>query len=957
MAERVDWVELLDPRSGEPNNVMFANIQTGECLWEPPSTASVKKSSKNQWWELYDENTRRYYYYNAHTKQTEWRKPKESDIITLAKLQNLKGKGSKRRSSSTRKDGSQRRRSSSTRKDGKETSSHGDGDRGSLPRKYSRHNSKENLAQLRKHSRSSQSGNSKPSRGHSSKDKEKIPHDEPRTSESSSRTRSGSAHSSADLREHSGSFDEQIGQEVDDTCENVQGDSENELGSIQDGSTTDMDTDISSLHEVESTTRDIEYLKISGEITDESESNDTSFSKTDNISSGRRSNCSMNQSNYVSDGPLSESETSALNDSFHSCDSKFEEANSEEKLQILVSEASPPKEEEEGSRIPCQATGETRIHSFFNKMVDKEGNLLRPCNIIEDVSKKRHASEGENSDESPALVLRGDRGGRRRSNSLDCKTYDNVSYSIYDNLSPTSDQEIVEEDKISLTDKLTGGGMTHKTAALVEACDPIQELPTIVEPESESHAPDSDINAAVKQAQENGRVGCGLPKPPPRPLHPPPIHNQLRVTKLITRSNTCPTSPGRVPPLPPSPISLHKFSDHGFPEQRRSTSLFGKKDNLISGMLVHSRAPIKKPVINTRDKRLKKEAVELFKLVQVHMGDRSVRNKTADETLLEIVTKAWAYQPLRDELYCQLIKQTTDNNISSSLKLGWELMAVCLAMFPPSAKYHSHLEGYVYRHLKDNLTSSNPIVQQEISNLVAQYADNCHCKLEKMAKTGSRKGQRQPTQAEVDAAKRAIFQPSMFGSTLDDTMKMQKSRYPDHQLPWILTCLTQQVIQNNGTCTEGIFRVPGDIDEVNALKVKTDTWSYPDDVTDANVAASLLKQWFRDLKEPLIDESSYENCVSSCDDEMISRAIVFSLPPVNQLVLCYILHFLQIFCDPQVIRITKMDVNNLAMVWAPNFLRCPSDEPQVILENTRKEMTFVRTLLTSLDTSAIEGVK
>jgi serine phosphatase RsbU (regulator of sigma subunit) len=51
------------------------------------SVFSRKKTSTNQWWELYDEKTRRYYYYNAHTKQTEWRKPKESDIITLAKLQ------------------------------------------------------------------------------------------------------------------------------------------------------------------------------------------------------------------------------------------------------------------------------------------------------------------------------------------------------------------------------------------------------------------------------------------------------------------------------------------------------------------------------------------------------------------------------------------------------------------------------------------------------------------------------------------------------------------------------------------------------------------------------------------------------------------------------------------------------------------------------------------------------
>ena len=49
--------------------------------------------------------------------------------------------------------------------------------------------------------------------------------------------------------------------------------------------------------------------------------------------------------------------------------------------------------------------------------------------------------------------------------------------------------------------------------------------------------------------------------------------------------------------------------------------------------------------------------------------------------------------------------------------------------------------------------------------------------------------------------------------------------------------------------------VPGDIDEVNTLKVKTDSWTYPDECNDPNVAASLLKQWFRDFTEPLFDES------------------------------------------------------------------------------------------------------
>lgn len=46
---------------------------------------------------------------------------------------------------------------------------------------------------------------------------------------------------------------------------------------------------------------------------------------------------------------------------------------------------------------------------------------------------------------------------------------------------------------------------------------------------------------------------------------------------------------------------------------------------------------------------------------------------------------------------------------------------------------------------------------------------------------------------------------------------------------------------------------------------------------------------------------------------------------------------------------TKMNVHNLAMVFAPNFLRCPSDNLAVIFENTKYEQAFLRTLLLNLN--------
>lgn len=69
---------------------MYANLTTGECVWDPPEGVPVKRTNSNQWWELFDSNTARFYYYNAISQRTVWHKPTNCDIIPLAKLQTLK---------------------------------------------------------------------------------------------------------------------------------------------------------------------------------------------------------------------------------------------------------------------------------------------------------------------------------------------------------------------------------------------------------------------------------------------------------------------------------------------------------------------------------------------------------------------------------------------------------------------------------------------------------------------------------------------------------------------------------------------------------------------------------------------------------------------------------------------------------------------------------------------------
>jgi hypothetical protein len=177
---------------------------------------------------------------------------------------------------------------------------------------------------------------------------------------------------------------------------------------------------------------------------------------------------------------------------------------------------------------------------------------------------------------------------------------------------------------------------------------------------------------------------------------------------------------------------------------------------------------------------------------------------------------------------------------------------------------------------------------------------------------------------------------------------------------------------------EGIFRVPADHDEVNNVKSRFDQWEVVLCV-DCHTAASLLKLWLRELYEPLIPDSFYDEAVSlgsklelhengrkkddkECGDrknlsskEQLEH-LINRLPEMNRLTLMYLAKYLQLFSRPDVSCITKMDASNLATVFAPNCLRCPSEEPIVILENTRKEMAFVKSLIVYLDTSSIDGL-
>lgn len=68
--------------------------------------------------------------------------------------------------------------------------------------------------------------------------------------------------------------------------------------------------------------------------------------------------------------------------------------------------------------------------------------------------------------------------------------------------------------------------------------------------------------------------------------------------------------------------------------------LFRRKVS-IANMLAWSSEPIKKPMIVTTDRTVKREAVEIFKLVQTYMGDRRSKADPLSVALEVCVSHRW----------------------------------------------------------------------------------------------------------------------------------------------------------------------------------------------------------------------------------------------------------------------------------------------------------------------------
>ncbi|KAI9337364.1 hypothetical protein DFJ73DRAFT_849162 [Zopfochytrium polystomum] len=426
-----------------------------------------------------------------------------------------------------------------------------------------------------------------------------------------------------------------------------------------------------------------------------------------------------------------------------------------------------------------------------------------------------------------------------------------------------------------------------------------------------------------------------------------------------------------------SQFQIDGFAKKYFSEHRKG--IFRRKVPL-EHMLIYTKDSLRQPLM-TLPKALHKEALKCFKLIQKIMADtsRGPPYPGSSKDMQALMEKGILQGALRDEIYVQICKQVTKNPNGDSTVRGWILLSVMTIGFPPSKNFEEYLKSFVAQSFDgvpvkwaDEAPATFGWCRGPEGQLVGQVAKHAHRSLARICKAGPRG--KTPVLAEIERAQEAPFQAVLFGETLEEIMRVQheaeieeavQSGQPADSVrhlavPKILLFLADAVLKLNGCQTEGIFRVPGDIDMVNDLRVRVEKGNFDlAGISDPNVPSSLLKLWLRELADPLIPSDKYDLCIAVGHQEGSAKAgqaavdILKSVPEINRKVALYVIKFLKVVADPANHSYTRMTTANIAMVFAPNFLRCPSDNPTVIFENTKYEQAFLRVLMTQ---SSLDGL-
>ena len=323
--------------------------------------------------------------------------------------------------------------------------------------------------------------------------------------------------------------------------------------------------------------------------------------------------------------------------------------------------------------------------------------------------------------------------------------------------------------------------------------------------------------------------------------------------------------------------SILEYAKKSFRLHHRGSSLqhkFIPVEDLIS----FSFKPIHKPLLKSIPNNLKKEAIFLFDMILQFTGIKSCTDPfTLVEKGIQIIKKNLC---LIDEMYYQLVKQTTNNNNIERLLKTWKLFLIIASTFPVSPEHRLRILAHIARNLYFEETS------------VSNYCLNVYITFESSFYKG--RINNNITKEFIEKISNEIYiKPSLFDSTLYEILLYQRSSYPNLPIPYIEYFLIQSLLSKRSLNEDDIFIKSGKqsvIDEIIQENAPIDKISK----CDVYELASLLLYWVKSLSNSLIPASLLDEFHRYCSEE---KYIEFTtkLPQAHCLSLMYLTGFLHEF--------------------------------------------------------------
>uniref|UniRef100_A0A8C4V796 Myosin VIIB n=1 Tax=Falco tinnunculus TaxID=100819 RepID=A0A8C4V796_FALTI len=154
------------------------------------------------------------------------------------------------------------------------------------------------------------------------------------------------------------------------------------------------------------------------------------------------------------------------------------------------------------------------------------------------------------------------------------------------------------------------------------------------------------------------------------------------------------------------PYTLEEFSYEYFrtPEKESISKAVLQKSRGRSQLWAHSKEPLKQPLLKRACTDPDLRDLASHSPIMKFMGDYpSKQTHSSVEVTDQIFVAAIQEEVLRDEIYCQIMKQLTENRNRYSVTKGWQLLWLCTGLFPPSKSLLKHAQKFVETRQKETL--------------------------------------------------------------------------------------------------------------------------------------------------------------------------------------------------------------------------------------------------------------